>query len=149
MPVGTEGSPYIGTFDGGGHTVYSLAIGATGSGDDTYAGFFGVIGEGGNVKDLGVKIASFTSACNAGGIAGLNGDTITACYWSGTVTEADQEVDKSVSYDDGGTATDVAKVDGSNVTWTYAQTQMNNALSGTGWKYDGATKTTPPTLKKA
>ena len=49
-PIGSESNQYTGTFDGGGHTISGLYINS----EETYAGLFGVVGEGGTVKELTV-----------------------------------------------------------------------------------------------
>ena len=66
-----------------------------------------------------------------GGVTGRNfkdsmfgGGTITACYWK-------NDQDEGIGYNQAGTG-ETTKVDGD---WTDAVTQMNKALSGTGYSY--------------
>ena len=65
-----------------------------------------------------------------GGVTGRNynalGDpVITACYWKNDQAEG-------IGYNQAGTTVETTKVDGD---WTDAVTQMNKALSGTGYSY--------------
>lgn len=73
-----------------------------------------------------------------GGVTGRNynalGDpVITACYWK-------NDQDEGIGYNQAGTTVETTKVDGD---WTDAVTQMNAALSGTGYGYQQGN---PPTL---
>ena len=111
-PVGTEESPYTGTFDGRGHVVSNINI----QGDASNAtGFVGYLGAGGWVKNLGLKDATvwgkyvYTGAIvgrncgtvsfcyaidsdvagvstNVGGIVGENAGLVLGCYYTGAVT---------------------------------------------------------------
>ena len=65
-----------------------------------------------------------------GGVTGRNynalGDpVITACYWK-------NDQDEGIGYNQAGATVETTKVDGD---WTDAVTQMNEALSGTGYSY--------------
>ena len=86
-PIGIDyNHPYIGTFNGQGHTITGLTVNQQGT---DYAGLFGCIGSGGTVKNVvleNVQITSDNSSGNAGGVAGSNYGTITACTVSGTVS---------------------------------------------------------------
>ena len=71
-----------------------------------------------------------------GGVMGINSrSTVSACYWS-------NYEGLGIGQGEG----DAIEVDGSDVTWADAQTEMNAALSGYDWQYVGATENTPPTL---
>ena len=87
---------YRGSFDGAGHTVGGYKI--TKTYDQIDVGFFGHIGSGGTVTGLTVsgKVDADGSNSRAGGIAGLNGGTISNCVNEGAVT--------SVAGDTGGIA---------------------------------------------
>ncbi len=77
-PIGNDSISYIGTFDGGGHTIKGLYI-PRGSGALS-RGLFSSIGENGAVKNLNVADSYITGASNAGGICGQNsGGSITNC----------------------------------------------------------------------
>ncbi len=73
-----------------------------------------------------------------GGVVGYNLGTLTACYWS-------DSPDKGISFDSTGETT---QVDGDDVTWLDAVTQMNAALKGTGWRYEITDGNSLPTLMK-
>ena len=72
-PLGnySNGCPYTGTFDGGGHTVFGLVINRPDAG---YQGFFGGIGSSvpATVKNLTVE-GTVTGKDNTGGIVGITG----------------------------------------------------------------------------
>ena len=71
-----------------------------------------------------------------GGVMGINSrSTVSACYWS-------NYEGLGIGQGEG----DAIEVDGSDVTWADAQTEMNATLSGYDWQYVGATENTPPTL---
>lgn len=83
-PIGIDDKhQYIGTFDGGGHTISGLTM----TGSDEYAGLFGYIGkDGGTVKNVvleDVKITSDYQHGYVGGMAGINNGTIENCSVSG------------------------------------------------------------------
>ena len=78
-----------------------------------------------------------------GGVTGRNytslgAPVITACYWGGNGQE------QGIGYNQAGTG-DTEKVDGD---WTEAMNAMNNALSGTSWKYVSGSGNEPLTLQK-
>ena len=134
-PIGTEQTPYTGTFDGQGHTISGLSI----SSSDYYAGLFGFVGSGGTVQNLtldsptvnsssatdvgavagrndGGAIAdchvtgsgNISSSFIAGGVVGNNnGGTVTACYATGSVTATGNTVYSGgvVGTNSGGTVT--------------------------------------------
>ena len=91
LPIGTNASkPFVGVFDGGGHTIKGITLNITASGD-VYAGLFGY--NKGFIKKLGLidgtVEASTTdtyASSNAGGIAGYNEGTISSCYNTGEVS---------------------------------------------------------------
>ncbi|GHV86754.1 hypothetical protein AGMMS50255_0500 [Spirochaetia bacterium] len=82
-PVGSSGSQFTGTFDGGGKTLSNLKIEKTG---DDNVGLFGVVGSGGEVKSVGILSGSVKGKNNVGGLAGSNNGDITACYNAAGVT---------------------------------------------------------------
>ena len=102
-PAGTADSPFLGTFDGGGHVVSGLLVNE----NIPLAGLFGVVGNGAAVKNTGVdgrilagtlagsiaartesgsvidncfSSAEISGTSSAGGIAGENNGSITACF---------------------------------------------------------------------
>lgn len=123
-PIGTSSKAFIGTLNGGGHTIEGLYIDAT----DAAVGLFGFIGENGEVHDLTIANAqvkstdSSTSAyagliaasnagticgvtlensrvsggCMVGGIAGRNTGTVTGCANKSADVEQNKAKDKGV-----------------------------------------------------
>lgn len=84
-PIGTNWVQYSGKFDGQGHTISNLNI----TGKD-YAGFFGVVGQGVEIRDLYLDATCSISGSNyVGGLVGYSrmGNTkIINCGTSATVT---------------------------------------------------------------
>lgn len=85
-PIGTaSNNSYIGTFDGGNHTISGLTV----KGSDEYAGLFGYIGSGGTVKNVkleNVQITSDNQYAYVGGVAGYSRGNIENCSVSGSVS---------------------------------------------------------------
>ncbi len=85
-PIGLESSrSYIGTFDGGGHTIKGLKV----TGDFQYAGLIGYLWYG-TVQDVAVEDVDITTSHSpgyAGGVVGCSyKGTVMACHSSGTIT---------------------------------------------------------------
>ena len=81
--IGTEEHPFTGVFDGKGFIIDGLNANNGTSGH----GLFGVIGEGGIVKNLTMTNASITATTNSGVIAWKNnGGTIENCHVDKTCT---------------------------------------------------------------
>ncbi len=98
-PIGTSNA-YTGTFDGGGHSISGLYYSGNNDSGNVYAGLFGCVGSGGEVKN--VKVAdsyisvTVTTAPNqlfAGGVCASNYGTITNCSNAGSVTGQDGTVE--------------------------------------------------------
>lgn len=96
-PIGTSSSPFVGYFDGGGHTISGEMVTAS---DVVDAGFFGYVGVGTVITNL-TNAADITplvqGACKVGGIVGFaigydeygyqyNSTYIIACHNTGTIT---------------------------------------------------------------
>ena len=86
-PIGIDDKhQYIGTFDGGNHTISGLTV----TGSDQYAGLFGYIGDGGTVKNVkleNVRIASGYQNAYVGGVVGYSFfGNIENCSVSGSVS---------------------------------------------------------------
>ena len=73
-----------GSFDGGGHTLRGFRL--TGEGD--HQGLFRYIQADGSVSNLNLhgQIAAAENASSVGGLAGVNGGTLTNCTFEGLVT---------------------------------------------------------------
>ncbi len=84
-PIGSSGNEFIATFDGDGHTITRLYIDRSSS----RIGLFGVVGDGGQVRNVGVREANVTGSGKGsivGGLAGKNAGIITGSYVTGSVT---------------------------------------------------------------
>jgi hypothetical protein len=76
-----EGTPFAGALDGGGHAVFHLTI--TGA---SYLGLFGLLGLGGEVRDLGVvDVNVIGSGSYVGGLVGNNAGTVAQCHSTGSI----------------------------------------------------------------
>lgn len=83
-PVGDKANPFKGVFDGNGKSISNLNLTSTTFGEGT--GLFGTVGEGAEIRDLGVIDATVNGMCFTGILAGyVNGGTISRCYSTGTV----------------------------------------------------------------
>jgi hypothetical protein len=132
IPVGgfddRDDRGFSGTFDGNGHTI--TITGFRNSFDNTKIGLFGVIGEGGVVKNLSVT-GNATYTCHLkslyiGGIAGINYGLITCCV-SGIVINGDITDEKTVKkvksvpgYEDGAFGGGVAGINVGTITNCYS-----------------------------
>jgi len=77
QPIGTESSPYSGTFDGQEHYIMNMKIEMP---NDSYVGLFGVLNDGAYIKNIIVDYSCTISALRlVGGIAGgtQGGGTVT------------------------------------------------------------------------
>lgn len=80
IPLGSPENPFTGTFNGNGYIIYNLFI------DDTSAnpaGLFSVIGDGGQVLNLGLQDAQISGINGVGGISGANYGLISQCFVTG------------------------------------------------------------------
>lgn len=68
-PIGTERSPYTGTFDGQGHTISGLYFNDTKA---SYVGLFGHIGANSKISNVGVSDSYFQFRMKGGGVCGKN-----------------------------------------------------------------------------
>ena len=78
-----ERTPFVGVFDGNGHTISHLTI----VGEDNL-GLFGYLGSGAEVRDLGVLDVNISGSDFVGTIAGFCEGNLIRCYSSGTVRGA-------------------------------------------------------------
>ncbi|OHB57484.1 MAG: hypothetical protein A2Y07_11860 [Planctomycetes bacterium GWF2_50_10] len=76
-----QGTTFTGVFDGGGRTISGLVI----NGND-FAGLFGKIDTGGQVKNLALKGVSVSGDEYVGAVAGWNASLVSNCYSTGVVT---------------------------------------------------------------
>jgi|GEM_PF-1511239 len=83
-PIGTESSPFIGSFDGGGNIIFGLTINSS----SDYQGLFGYIGyfDYAVVENLGLEEVSVTGNHCVAGLAGVNASGwLQNCYVTGSV----------------------------------------------------------------
>ncbi|WP_139651120.1 hypothetical protein [Raoultibacter phocaeensis] len=83
-PIGTEVHPFTGTFDGAGHRIggFTMDMSQGALAAQKFGGIFGVIGEGGVVRDVAVSAVDFSgdpASQSVGGLAGLNRGSIVDC----------------------------------------------------------------------
>lgn len=83
-PIGTESSPFTGTFDGGEYRISGVYLPNVTQGV-SYSGLFGCIGEGGTVKNIFLENSRICAYDYAGGIAGSNAGTIENCFNYSTI----------------------------------------------------------------
>jgi hypothetical protein len=88
-PIGDESTPFTGNFDGQGYAISNITY-IPGNNSDSYYGFFGNIGAGGNIYNLNLEsITIQENPLNFGSyfgiLCGLNIGTITNCSSSGYV----------------------------------------------------------------
>ena len=79
---------FCGTFEGNGHTISGLRL----NGDGSAQGLFRHLTETALVRDLKVQgdVTPGGSRCEIGGITGINGGTITGCFFTGSIAGGDK-----------------------------------------------------------
>ena len=91
-PIGSEGTPYRGTFDGNNHTISGLYF------NDEYSAYAGLFGcNAGKIINVGVIDSYFKGSRYVGGVCGYNyayntTATIKNCYNTGTISGREDEV---------------------------------------------------------
>jgi fibronectin type 3 domain-containing protein len=81
-----QGTEFTGVFDGNSNNVLNLSI--DGGSTTDWVGLFGNIGEGGEVKNLGIVDCDISGNNKVGGLCGFNGGTLSSCYSTGVVRGA-------------------------------------------------------------
>ena len=81
-PIGSTELPFIGEFDGCGYVISDLSIDES---RKAVQGLFGVIGEEGMVRNVGLKENSICGKSDVGAIAGINYGTIESCFQTGDI----------------------------------------------------------------
>ena len=88
-PIGNSSYQFKGTFDGNGHVIENLKIDREANGQ----GLFGYIGDGTNIKNVGLEGGSVKGQHYVGGLVGYanfyyssSSSSITNCYATGSVT---------------------------------------------------------------
>ncbi|WP_345816581.1 filamentous hemagglutinin N-terminal domain-containing protein [Paraburkholderia sp. PREW-6R] len=91
-PLGNQTTPFTGQFDGMWHNVLNANIQIADFGKDLSSGLFGVVGQTGVLRDVGVENGSVSTSLNGSGIlAGVNEGLITYAHTTGTAGEFQQE----------------------------------------------------------
>jgi len=89
VPVGSLGTKFTGTFDGGGHVITGLHFTETGYPGSNYWGLFGFI-DSSHIYDVGLANVSFATEWGrqVGGISGSASavSVIERCYVTGTIS---------------------------------------------------------------
>jgi len=81
--VAQRGHGLTGTFDGEGYEIHDLFINRP---DEPDVGLFGLVDEGGIIKNVGLVRAIVTGEESVGGLVGYNVGTVSNSYFSGNVT---------------------------------------------------------------
>jgi hypothetical protein len=86
--LGDPNRLFTGVFDGSGYIIRNADINKVVSyySHLIYIGLFGCVDSNGQIRNLGVEDVNIHAGGRAGGLAGKNYGTITACYTTGTVT---------------------------------------------------------------
>ena len=82
-PIGDGTTGFTGTFDGNGFTISNLYINRASTDN---IGLFGVVGSGGEVKNVGLVDVYVKGDDRTGGLVGSSSGTINYCYTTGTVS---------------------------------------------------------------
>lgn len=91
-PIGNHTTPFTGQFDGMWHSVLNANVQIADFSRDYSAGLFGVVGQAGVLRDVGIENGSVgTSFLGSGILAGLNEGLITAAHTTGLASEPTQE----------------------------------------------------------
>lgn len=87
IPIGTDGNPFTGTFDGNGFVIKNAAYDG---GTNNKVGFFAVA-KGATITKLGLENVNFKGKQDVGGLVGqaVENVTISECYVTGFVTGSD------------------------------------------------------------
>ncbi|MCR4921231.1 MAG: hypothetical protein K5945_05925, partial [Bacteroidaceae bacterium] len=137
-PIGTEATPFTGTFDGQGHKLSHLTVNT-----NTYAGLFGYVSGGATVKNLILDSTCEINATNggyAGIIGGSNGSgliTMSKLGNEGTVTAAGPNAGGIIGVNMNSTATFIIE----NCYVSGSVTGANESGAITGWTGGAATIT--------
>ncbi|WP_260854004.1 beta strand repeat-containing protein [Paraburkholderia sp. BCC1886] len=91
-PLGNHTTPFTGQFDGMWHKVLNANVQIADFGVDYSSGLFGVVGQAGVLRDVGVENGSVTTSYYGSGIlAGVNLGLIANSYTTGVASENSQE----------------------------------------------------------
>ena len=95
-PIGAANAGFAATFEGNGHTISNLFIDRSTA---TNVGLFGVVGEGGQIRNAALDDLSVTGGGYVGGLVGrLNGATVSGSSTTGTVAGSSSRIGGLVGY---------------------------------------------------
>jgi hypothetical protein len=130
-PIGTDATPFTGTFDGAGFTISKLKINQSGT---SRVGLFGVTGSPATIKKLALTQVDVIGNADAGGLIGkANGTTVSQVYVTGKI-EGNDHVGAIVGGITGGTVT--------NITNCYANAVVSTRSSQVGGLAGAVSSTT-------
>ena len=101
MPLGDGSTKFTGSFDGRGYVISKLYANVFSDSGDAYAGFFGYVGTGAFIRDVGLTElrvtadASGNGSARAGGLAGVNRGAISSSYAAGSVAASTADSSKN------------------------------------------------------
>ena len=128
-PIGTDKNPFKGKFLGNNKIITGVYINKENNDDQ---GLFGVIGEGGKVKNVKVSDSYIKGSVYTGGIAGENKGEIENCTTSNSVIIGNDKVGGNVGNNEG---TIAGKCENSGVV-----TGKEDSVGGNiGWQTEGGT----------
>ena len=78
-PIGTSNDRFTGSFNGQGYEIRDLFINRP---DENYVGLFGLVDEGGAMKNVGVVNATVAGKQHVGGLVGISEGTVTNSYYN-------------------------------------------------------------------
>jgi hypothetical protein len=89
-PIGNDGNPFVGVFDGNGHVIDKLTIGSINFNGPCCApslsGLFGSVGSSGLVRNVGITNATIPNQPYGGLLAGENNGIVMNCFATGAVS---------------------------------------------------------------
>ena len=91
-PIGNHITPFTGQFDGMWHSVLNASVEIADFSQDDASGLFGVVGQAGVLRDMGVQNGSVSTSFQGSGIlAGVNQGLIANAFTTGVAAEGSQE----------------------------------------------------------
>jgi len=94
-PIGSQASPFRGSFDGNGYTITGLFIDKPNVNE---VGLFGNTAASATIEGLRLGDVNVTGKMDVGGLVGLNEGIITNCYVTGSVKGTAEEIGGLVGY---------------------------------------------------
>ena len=98
QPIGSEDSPFAGTFDGQGYEISDLRCDRPA---EPCVGLFGYVSREGVLKNVGVVTVSVVGSHFVGGLVGTNWGTVVNSYSTGSMTGINHRVGGLVGYNMG------------------------------------------------